>query len=107
MFTNMPQIYTFETPQEEPGKRQGGSTVATASAGPHDPQLFITDTKSGRRFLLDTGAQVFLYHRRGMTNATGNKAHPSKQPTEHNFRLTEPAKSSDISMRLSIKHVSL
>ena len=29
-----------------------------ASVGSRDPQLFITDTKSGRRFLVDTGAQV-------------------------------------------------
>ena len=38
-------------------KRQGGPSVATASAGPRDPQLFITDN-TGRRLLLDTGAQV-------------------------------------------------
>ncbi|KAK3724678.1 hypothetical protein RRG08_041160 [Elysia crispata] len=37
---------------------QGGPPVASASVGPRDPQLFITDTKSGRRFLVDTGAQV-------------------------------------------------
>ncbi|GFR60224.1 hypothetical protein ElyMa_001816600 [Elysia marginata] len=58
-------------------------------------------------FSLTQGPKFLLYHRRGMTNATGNKAHPSKQPMEHKFRLTEPAKSSYISMALSIKHVSL
>ena len=46
------------TAEEEPGKRQGGPTVASTSAGPHDPQLFITDANTGRRFLVDTGAQV-------------------------------------------------
>ncbi|GFS16759.1 transposon Ty3-G Gag-Pol polyprotein [Elysia marginata] len=44
--------------QEEPGKRQSGPKVASASAGPHDPQLFLTDLNTGRRFLVDTGAQV-------------------------------------------------
>ncbi|GFS24617.1 retrovirus-related Pol polyprotein [Elysia marginata] len=44
--------------QEEPGKRQGGPTVASASAGPHDPQLFLTHLNTGRRFLVDTGAPV-------------------------------------------------
>ena len=44
--------------EEEPGKRQGGPTVASTSAGPHDPQLFITDANTGRRFLVDPGAQV-------------------------------------------------
>ena len=39
-------------------KHQGGPPVASASVGPCDPQLFITDTKSRRRFLVDTGAQV-------------------------------------------------
>ncbi|RUS85737.1 hypothetical protein EGW08_006531 [Elysia chlorotica] len=43
---------------EETGKRQSGPTVASASAGPRDPQLFITDDNSGRCFLVDTGAQV-------------------------------------------------
>ncbi|GFR81273.1 transposon Ty3-G Gag-Pol polyprotein [Elysia marginata] len=44
--------------QEEPGKRQSGPTVASASAGPYDPQLFLTDLNTGHRFLVDTGAQV-------------------------------------------------
>ncbi|GFR93719.1 retrovirus-related Pol polyprotein [Elysia marginata] len=44
--------------QEEPGKRQSGPTVASASAGPHDPQLFLTDLNTGRRFLVDKGARV-------------------------------------------------
>ena len=43
--------------EEEPGKRQGGPTVPSTSAGPHDPQVFITDANIGRRFLVDTGAQ--------------------------------------------------
>ena len=44
--------------QKEPGKCQSGPTVASATAGPLDPQLFITDVNTGRRFLVDTGAQV-------------------------------------------------
>jgi len=43
----------------EPGKRQAGSTVAgCASVGPQHSQLVVTDGNSGRRFLIDTGAQV-------------------------------------------------
>ncbi|RUS81701.1 hypothetical protein EGW08_010563 [Elysia chlorotica] len=51
--------FTAESDEiEETGKRQSGPTVASASAGPRDPQLFITDDNSGRCFLVDTGAQV-------------------------------------------------
>ena len=46
--------------EEEPGKRQGGPTVASSSAGPHDPQLLITDANTRRRFLVDTGTQVYV-----------------------------------------------
>ncbi|GFO16288.1 transposon ty3-g Gag-Pol polyprotein [Plakobranchus ocellatus] len=53
-----PMCQTLEPTKKKPGKRQGGPTVASASAGPHDPQLFLTDRNTGRRFLVDTGAQV-------------------------------------------------
>ncbi|GFR61859.1 retrovirus-related Pol polyprotein [Elysia marginata] len=44
--------------QKKPGKRQSRPTVALTSAGSFDPQLYITDINTGRRFLVDTGAQV-------------------------------------------------
>ncbi|GFN87764.1 Pol polyprotein [Plakobranchus ocellatus] len=40
------------------GKRQGGPTVASTTVGPPDPQLIITDSITGRYFLVETGAQV-------------------------------------------------
>ncbi|GFO31447.1 Pol polyprotein [Plakobranchus ocellatus] len=40
------------------GKRQGGPTVPSTTAGPPDPQLIIIDSITGRHFLVDTGAQV-------------------------------------------------
>ncbi|GFN88293.1 Gag-Pol polyprotein [Plakobranchus ocellatus] len=40
------------------GKRQDEPTVASTTAGPPDPQLIITDSITGRHFLVDTGAQV-------------------------------------------------
>ncbi|GFO33731.1 retrovirus-related pol polyprotein [Plakobranchus ocellatus] len=40
------------------GKRQGGPTVVSTTAGPPDPQLIITDSITRRHFLVDTGAQV-------------------------------------------------
>lgn len=43
---------------KEPGKLQTGPTVASTSVGPCKLSLFVTDHKSGRRFLVDTGAQV-------------------------------------------------
>ena len=44
--------------QKEPGKYQSGPTVASTTAGPLDPQLFITDVNTGRQFLVDTGPHV-------------------------------------------------
>ncbi|GFO32207.1 retrovirus-related pol polyprotein [Plakobranchus ocellatus] len=40
------------------GKRQGGLTVASTTAGPPVPQLIITDSITKPHFLVDTGAQV-------------------------------------------------
>ncbi|GFO47330.1 retrovirus-related pol polyprotein [Plakobranchus ocellatus] len=51
-------VFPHVPTKKKPGKPQGGPTVASASAGPHDPQLFLTDRNTGRRFLVDTGAQV-------------------------------------------------
>ena len=41
-----------------PGKLQSGSALNVSDVGPHHQQLFITDSNSGRCFLIDTGAQV-------------------------------------------------
>ena len=57
MPSKLPTLQQGPHIQETTGKRQGGPSVATASAGPRDPQLFSTDN-TGRRFLVDTGAQV-------------------------------------------------
>ena len=36
-------------------------TVSSASSvGPHHEQLIVTDSNNGRRFLVDTGAQIFF-----------------------------------------------
>ena len=40
-----------------PGKRQGRRSLAAMGAGPVCKLLFITDNLSGRRLLIDSGAQ--------------------------------------------------
>lgn len=40
------------------GKRPGRPSVAAVAAGQKDPLLFVWDRHSGRRFLVDTGAEV-------------------------------------------------
>lgn len=57
MPSNLPTFLKIPK-KEETGKRQGGPAVASASSGPRDPQLFVTDSYSKRHFLVDTGAQV-------------------------------------------------
>ena len=43
----------------EVGKRSGQSLAATSDPGlPTSRLLFLTDTTSGRRFLIDTGAEI-------------------------------------------------
>ncbi|GFR95202.1 Pol polyprotein [Elysia marginata] len=56
MSANVSQVHS--PTEKKSGKRQGGPTVASASPGPLDPHLFITDINTGRFFLVDTGAQV-------------------------------------------------
>ncbi|GFO10354.1 retrovirus-related pol polyprotein [Plakobranchus ocellatus] len=55
-----PQLDAVFHPKEKvsTGKRQGGPIVASTTAGPPDPQLIITDSITGRHFLVDIGAQV-------------------------------------------------
>ena len=61
--------------QEATGKRRCGPSVATASAGPRDPQLFITDN-IGRRFLVDTGANVSVIPATPFDKNTGPSGPP-------------------------------
>ena len=60
----------------QPGKRSCGSTVNATSAVPQQQQPVITCTKSGRRFLADTGAQVSVIHAIWMNKRAGSTCQP-------------------------------
>lgn len=71
--------FLFFQTQIEPGKRKGGSTVSSrssAAVGPKTPQLFITDDKTGRQFLIDTGAQVSVIPATWRDQREGTSATP-------------------------------
>ena len=42
------------------GKLQSGSALNVSDVGPHHQQLFRTDSNSGRCFLIDTVAQIYV-----------------------------------------------
>ncbi|GFS22483.1 retrovirus-related Pol polyprotein [Elysia marginata] len=75
-FMDSEEVFTTLSAQKETGKRQGGPTVASASAGPRDPQLFVTDSNTGRRFLVDTGAQVSVVPATWFERRSGQSGSP-------------------------------
>ncbi|KAK3789010.1 hypothetical protein RRG08_036148 [Elysia crispata] len=93
--------------EEEPGKRQGGPTVASTSAGLPDPQLFITDANTGRRFLVDIGAQVSVIpptwfdRQHGQGGPPLQAAYGTSIPTYGaRYVLTRPPKMLDSSLQM-------
>ena len=53
------------------GKRAGRSSVVASAIGLNDSLLFVWDKNSGRRFLVDTGAEVSVLPATGLDTRTG------------------------------------
>ena len=53
------------------GKRAGRSPIVASATGLNDGLLFVSDTHSGRRFLVDTGAEVSVLPATGLDTRTG------------------------------------
>ena len=81
------------------GKRRTGSTLASTSrVGPRKSSLIVTDTRTGRRFLVDTGAQVSVIPATWRDKRTG--------PSEQTLKAANGSTISAYNVRESVIHLN-